>query len=137
MAAPRSFGLVKFFTIEFFRALVDQLSRDASLTKLTKGMKTTLLLGCTGKDSAFLITVLDEHLDLSEVSSNEKAEFRFTAPYERWEKIARGEAKMQGDVLSGRIRFRGSMTKMLLYVNRVIGLERKAVEIMKGMDILF
>ncbi len=69
--------------------------------------------------------------------SDEKAEFRFIAPYERWEKIARGEAKMQGDVLSGRIRFRGSMTKMLLHVNRVIGLERKAVEIMKGMDILF
>ena len=137
MAAPRSFGLVNFFTIEFFEALVDQLWSDASLTKLTKGMKTTLLFGCTGKDSAFLITVLHEHLDLSEVSADEKAEFRFTAPYERWERIARGEAKIQGDVLSGRIRFRGSMTKMLLYVNRVIGLEKKAIEIMKGMDIIF
>ena len=137
MAAPRSVGLVKFFTIEFFKALVDQLSRDASLTKLTKGMKTTLLLGCTGKDSAFLITVLDEHLDVSEVSADEKAEFKFTVSYERWERIARGEAKMQGDVLSGRIKFRGSMTRMLLYVNRVIGLEKKAIEIIKGMDIVF
>ena len=137
MTASRSSGLLKFFTNEFFHSLVDQLSRDASLTKLTKGMKTTLLLGCTGEDSAFLITVLDEHLDVSEVSADEKAEFRFTAPYERWERIARGEAKMQGDVLSGRIRFRGSMTKMLLYVNRVIGFEKKAIEITKKMDIVF
>ena len=131
------YGLVKFFTIEFFEALVDQLSNDVSLARLTNGMKTTLLLGCTGKESAFLIDVLDERLYLREVSADEKAEFRFTAPYERWERIARGEAKMQGDVLSGRIRFRGSMTKMLLYVNRVIGLEKKAIEIMKGMDIIF
>ena len=137
MATAQSSGLLRFFTLEFFTALLEKLSHDESLTKLTKGMNATLLLGCTDRDSAFVITVTDKHLDVSEVSINEKAEFRFTAAYDRWKMIARGEAKIQGDVLSGRIRFRGSMTRMLLYVNRIIGLEKKTIEIVKKMDIEF
>jgi len=72
-----------------------------------------------------------------EGSNEEDAEFRFSAPYTEWERIAKGKVKLSGEVISGRVRFRGSMPKMLLYLNKVIGLEKKLMRVINEMNIDF
>jgi len=128
-------GKVKFWTMDFFRELVDRVNSDESLSKLTRGLNTSLLFDCNGK--AVLIAAEDGKLAVREPPTEKVAEFRFTASTEEWEKIAKGQAKMQGEVVSGRVKFRGSMPKMLLYLGKIVGLEAKVMKTIKEMDIEF
>ncbi len=130
-------GRVQFFSMDFFNKLVNDLNNDQSLAKITKGLNTNLLLSCNELPSSYLVTVKEGRLSVKETSKNEAAEFSFTAPYQEWEKIARGQAKIQGEVITGKIKFRGSMPKMLLYLNKVMGLESKIMKAITSMPLAF
>ena len=128
---------VWFFSLEFFKNMIDQLNADDSLAKLTRGMNTSLLLSCNELSSYYLIDVKEGRLSVRETSSNQVAEFAFSASYAEWGKIAKGESKLAGEVVSGRIRFKGSMPKMLLHLNKVLGLESKIMKAISGMNLNF
>lgn len=137
MAEPIAQSSVKFFSLEFFQKMVEQLNLDESLSKLTKGMNTNLLLSCNELPSSYLIDVKEGKLSVKQVSNNQAAEFVFSAPYIEWEKIAKGQVKIAGEVVSGRIKFKGSMPKMLLYLNKVLGLESKIMKTINSMGLDF
>ncbi len=128
---------VRFFSLEFFKNMVGQLNTDESLAKLTKGMSMNLLLSCDEISGYYLIDIKEGRLSVKEASSNQVAEFAFSAPYGEWEKIAKGRVKMAGEVVSGKIKFRGSMPKMLLYLNKIMGLESKIMKTIGSMNLNF
>lgn len=128
---------IRFFSFEFFKNMVDQLNADESLAKLTKGMNTSLLLSCNELSLFYLIEIKEGRLAVKQASSDQVAEFAFSAPYSEWEKIARNQAKIPSEVISGRIRFKGSMPKMLLYLNKVLGLEGKIMKAISSMNLIF
>ena len=130
-------GGVQFLSMDFFNKLVNFLNQDATLAHIIKDLRTTLLLSCNELPAAYLITVKEGRLSAKETSKNELAEFSFTAPYQEWEKIARGQAKIQGEVVLGKIKFRGSMPKMLLYLNKVMRLESKIMKAITSMPLTF
>jgi len=127
--------LVRFFTKEFFTDFAKVLSRDPDMAKVTEGLSTSILFICEDDGSAFKATVMNRKIDVSEAGSGGEAEFKFSAPYSEWVKVAKGEARFQGEVVAGRIRFKGSMPKMLLYLNKVIRLERKLLDLVKEMNL--
>lgn len=126
---------VRFWTTGFFTQLQDRLNAEESLSRLMKGLNTSLILDCAG--DGFLILVEEGRLSVKQASGSEKAEFRLSAPYEVWECISKGKTKVQGEIVSGRVRFRGSMPRMLLYLNKMVGLESSIIRIMKGMNLEF
>ena len=137
MLGPSAAQSIRFFSLEFFGNMVDQLNTDDSLAKLTKGMNTNLLLSCAEISAFYIIGIKEGRLSVKQVSSNQVAEFAFSAPYTEWEKIAKGQAKIPGEVISGRIKFKGSMPKMLLYLNKVLGLESKIMKAINSMNLDF
>jgi putative sterol carrier protein len=128
---------IRFFSPEFFKNMIDQLNADESLAKLTKGMNTSLLLSCNELSLFYLINITEGRLSVKQSSSDQVAEFAFSAPYTEWEKIARGQAKIPSEVVSGRIKFKGSMPKMLLYLNKVLGLESRIMKSINSMSLIF
>lgn len=128
-------NVVGFWTTHFFTQLQERLDAEESLSKLTRGMNLSLLLDCAGDE--FLISVEEGRLSVKQASGSEKAEFGLSAPYEVWERISKGQAKVQGEIVSGRVRFRGSMPRMLLYLNKLVDLESSILRIMKAMSIEF
>ncbi|MCS4538739.1 MAG: SCP2 sterol-binding domain-containing protein [Thaumarchaeota archaeon] len=117
--------------------MVDQLNADESLAKVTKGMNTNLLLSCAEISAFYIIDIKEGRLSVKQASSNQVAEFAFSASYNEWEKIAKGQAKIPSEVISGRIKFKGSMPKMLLYLNKVLGLESKIMKAINSMNLDF
>jgi len=137
MLGPSAAQSIRFFSLEFFDNMMDRLNTDDSLAKLTKGMNTNLLLSCAEISAFYIIDIKEGRLSVKQVSSNQVAEFAFSAPYTEWEKIAKGQAKIPSEVISGRIRFKGSMPKMLLYLNKVLGLESKIMKAINSMNLDF
>ncbi len=60
-------------------------------------------------------------------------EFVFSAPYDEWVKIIRDSLNIRGEVLRGKVKFRGSMPKMLLYLGRVSRIENELTQRMRSM----
>lgn len=127
--------MVRFFTKEFFDDFAEILSRDRDLAEITRGLNTSILFVCEDRSSAFKATVVDMKISVAEAGSEDEAEFKFLAPYPEWVKIAKGEARFQGEVIAGRIRFKGSMPKMLLYLNKVLKLERRLLDMVRRMNL--
>ena len=129
--------MTRFWSEEFFKKAVEILNNDQELVKVFAGMNTTILAESVDRDQNFLITVVDGQISSREAGPDYKAEFRFAAPYDKWEKIAKGEEKVQSEVVKGKIKFRGSMPKMLLYLGKVVRMEKKLLKIIRDMDIEF
>jgi len=127
--------LTQFWSKEFFEQAGERLNRDDELTKVFAGMNTTILAVSSDKDEAFLIQVENGNISSREARPEDKAEFKFTSLYEKWEKIAKGELRVQSEVVKGGIKFTGSMPKMLLYLGKVVRMEKKILNIIKSMNL--
>jgi hypothetical protein len=127
--------LTQFWSKEFFEEAGSRLNRDQDLAKVFTGINTTILAGCSDRDEAFLIRVVGGKISSEQAGLEEKAEFRFTAPYEKWVSIAKGEEKVQMEVVKGGIKFRGSMPKMLLYLGKVVRMEKKVLRLIREMEL--
>ncbi|MDG6928683.1 MAG: SCP2 sterol-binding domain-containing protein [Nitrososphaerota archaeon] len=126
-----------FFTQDFFADYARLLNADPQMREVTKGISTTILLRCEDRGVGFRVTVDESVIGAEAAGEGSTAEFSFSAPYDEWVRIARGEAKFQGEVVSGRMKFGGSMPKMLLYLGKILRLERKMLATMQGMDLDF
>lgn len=125
----------RFWSKEFFKEADELLNKDQELAKVFAGINTTILAECSDRESAFLIKVVDGKMSSAEARPGDNAEFRFIAPYEKWVKIAKGEENVQREVVTGRVKFRGSMPKMLLYLSKVVRMEKKILGLIQGMGL--
>lgn len=129
--------MIPFWSEEFFEKTVVLLNSDEKLCKVFKGMNTTIIAECTDKEAAFFLIVKDGVINSVKDNAGEKAEFRFSAPYDLWVKIAKGEEKVQSQVVKGKIKFRGSMPKMMLYLGKVVRMEKQILKIIGDMDLKY
>ncbi len=129
--------LTRFWSEEFFEKTDKLLNDDKELLKVFTGMNTTILAECSDREEVFHILVEDGRISSAKAGTGDKGEFRFSAPYDLWVKVAKGEEKVQSQVVKGKIKFRGSMPKMLLYLGKVVRMEKKILKIIKDMDLEF
>jgi putative sterol carrier protein len=127
--------LTQFWSKEFFEKAGERLNHDEELIKVFAGINTTILAACSDKNEAFLIQVENGKISSREAHPEDKVEFKFTAPYEKWEKIAKGELRVQSEVVKGGIKFSGSMPKMLLYLGKVVRMEKKILNNIRQMNL--
>ncbi len=113
------------------------LNSDQDLTKALRAVNTAILAECSDRPASFIIRINEGKITSSEAIPGEKAEFKFSAPYQEWTRILKDESKIQGEVVKGKIKFSGSMPKMLLYLSKIVKMEGKIIQMVKGMDLQY
>lgn len=127
--------MVKYFSPEFFAQLQDNLASDAKWQEGTKGLKTSVKLTSTEQSvaSTYLLKVEDGKTSISASEPAAQAEFSFEGAYETWTKVAKGEVDFQSAVLKGLLKFKGSITKILVYRERFM----RIAELMRSIQVEF
>jgi putative sterol carrier protein len=127
--------MVKYFSPEFFALLQESLENDAKWQESTKGLKTSMKLGTTdrGNASSYLLKVEEGRTTITPSDPAAQAEFSFEGTYETWMKLAKGEVDFQSAVLKGLLKFKGSITKILVYKDRFL----RIAEVIRSVQVDF
>ncbi len=112
--------MVKFLSDEYFGQLQGMLAADQKWAESTKGLKTSIAFNVTDAGQNYLLSVENGVSTVQKVAPGAQAEFSFDGTYESWTKVAKGEVDLQAAVLKGQLKFKGSITKILMYRDRFI-----------------
>lgn len=120
--------MTQFFTEEFFAEMADRLNEDEEWLKKSGNLTTKVIATCTDRDLSILIDIADGKVATSKVAADDPADFKFEGDYAAWTKAGKGEADLQALALTGKIRFKGSMSKimaMMGQLNRLVAVLRE------------
>ena len=110
----------KFLSDEYFSAVQTALSQDQKWMESTRSIKTSLAFTVTDTGQCQILTVENGTTTLQKASGGTPAEFSFDGTYDAWTRVVKGEIDIQSAVLKGQLRFKGSITKILAYRDRLI-----------------
>jgi putative sterol carrier protein len=119
--------MVKFLSDEYFGQLQGKLAGDQKWADSTKGLKTSITFNAADIGQFFVLGVDNGTTTVQKAAPGTQAEFAFEGTYESWAKVAKGDVDFQAAVLKGQLRFRGSITKILMYRERLM----RIAELMK------
>jgi putative sterol carrier protein len=119
--------MAKFMSDEYIALVQAALSQDPKWAETTKSFKTSVAFNVTDSGANFVMTVENGVTSFQRVPPGTGAEFSFDGTQDSWVRIAKGETDIQSAVLKGQLKFRGSLTKILMYKDRFI----RVAEIMK------
>ncbi len=105
--------MVQYFTKEFFDELAGRLNADPEWGKKAAAIAAKIVLTCTDRNASFLVDIQGGRVAVHDVAPDVRADFKFEGTYEAWTQLGKGEKDFQGLVLGGKIRFRGSMPKVM------------------------
>jgi putative sterol carrier protein len=125
--------LAKFFSDEYFNQLQGILSADQKWVDSTKGVKTSIAFNATDIGQNFILSVDGGVSAIQKVTPGTPAEFAFEGTYESWAKVTKGGGDLQSAVLKGQLKFKGSITKILMYRDRFM----RVADLMKQMPTEF
>jgi putative sterol carrier protein len=96
------------------------LASDQKWVESTKGLKTSIAFNATDVNQNYVLTVEGGTSKLEKAQPGTQTEFAFDGNYDSWVKVAKGEVDLQSAVLKGQLRFKGSITKILMYRERFL-----------------
>ena len=117
----------KFLSDDYFGALQSALTGDQKWADSTKTVRTSIAFSVPDAGQFFVLAVENGVTTLQKAAPGSQAEFTFEGSYESWVKVAKGEVDLQAAVLKGQLRFKGSITKILMYRDRFM----RVAELMK------
>jgi len=83
-------------------------------------VKTTIAFNVTDIGQNYVLSVENGATTLQKAAAGTQAEFSFDGTYDTWTKVVKGEVDLQSAVLKGQLKFKGSITKILMYRDRFI-----------------
>jgi len=110
--------MAKFLSDEYFSQVQAALSQDQKWLDSTKTIKTTIAFNATDIGQNYVLTVENGVTTLQKAVAGTPVEFSFDGTYDAWTKVVKGEMDIQSAVLKGQLRFKGSITKILMYKDR-------------------
>ena len=105
--------MVQYFSKEFFDELATALNADAEWMKKTSSSSFKSIITITDRSKSFLLDVTSGKVAVSEVTPEVPADFKFDGPYDSWTILGRGDKDFQSLVMTGKVKFRGSMPKVM------------------------
>ncbi len=105
--------MTRYFTEEFFDEVANLLNADPDWSKKAAAITARVVLTCVDRNASFLIDVANGKVSSSEVAADVPADFKFEGNYDAWTQLGKGEKDFQSLVMGGKIRFRGSMPKIM------------------------
>jgi len=105
--------MAHYFTKAFFEEIANRLNADPDWTKKAANLNVKIVLTCTDRASSHLLEVLGGRVTATDVVPEIPTDFNFEGPYSAWVVLGKGEKDFQSLVMSGRIKFRGSLPKIM------------------------
>lgn len=105
--------MVQYFSKEFFDILASALNADAEWMKKASAASFKSVITITDRAKSFLLDVAGGKVAVTEVAPDVPADFKFDGPYDSWTILGRGEKDFQSLVMAGKVKFRGSMPKVM------------------------
>jgi len=112
--------MTKFLSDEYFSLVQTALAQDAKWTESTKNFRSTMAINVSDMGQNYLLSVENGTTTLQKVQPGAPAEFTLDGTYEAWTKIAKGDVDIQAAVLKGQLKFKGSLTKALMYKDKLM-----------------
>jgi len=104
---------VHYFSRDFFDELARRLNLDAEWGKKAAALTSKITLTVTDRGLSFMLDIASGRVAARAVTAEDPADFKFEAPYEVWGKIASGQSDFQTAVITGKMKFRGSLPKIM------------------------
>ena len=123
--------MAKFLSDEYFSQLQSALASDPKWSEIAKTFKTSVGFNVTDLGQNYIVAVDNGTTSVQKVSPGTSAEFSFDGPYETWTKVAKRETDLQSAVLKGQLKFKGSITKILVYRDRL----NRLADVMGGLPV--
>lgn len=102
-----------FFTPAYFEELARTLNADAEFKQKTASMNLSILMSAKDKGLAALLRIKDGQASVQAATPEEKADFKFLGDYAVWASNHRGEAPLDKLVMTGKLKFVGSIPKIM------------------------
>jgi len=125
--------MAKYLSDEYFSQVQTALAQDAKWVESTRNFKTSIGFGVTDIGQYFIVNVENGVTNLQKAASGAPAEFTFEGPYDAWTKVQKGEVDIQSAVLKGQLKFKGSITKVMMYRDKL----NRVADVMKGIPTEF
>ena len=119
--------MAKYMSEEYVSQVQGALSSDPKWAETSRSFKTSIAFNVTDQGLNYLLNVDNGVTTFQKAAPGTTAEFSFDGAYESWCKVAKGEVDIQSAVLRGQLKFKGSLTKILMYKDRFT----RVAEIMK------
>lgn len=123
--------MAKYFTREFFEEVAGLLNADPGWAQKAATVTAKIVLTVTDRGTSYLIDVRNGMISVSESPADIPADFKFEGPYDAWTQLGRGEKDFQSLVLGGKIRFRGSMPRIMALMGSLDRITQVARQIPK------
>jgi len=101
------------FTSAFFDELVKRLNHDPDFKSKTANVNSTVLMVNTETKQSFLMTIQKGVASHQPGNMESKADFTFLGDPATWAANHRGEAAMEKLVMTGKLKFKGSIPKIM------------------------
>ena len=112
--------MAKYLSDEYFSQVQAALAQDQKWLESTRNFKTSIAINVTDIGQNYILSVDNGVTALQKAAAGAQAEFSLDGNYEAWSKVARGELDLQSAVLKGQLKFKGSLTKALLYRDKLM-----------------
>jgi len=119
--------MAKFMSDEYVAQVQTALTADPKWAETAKSLKTSIAMNVTDTGQNYLLGVENGTTTFQKSAPGAAAEFTLDGPYDSWCKLGRGEVDIQSAVLKGQLKFKGSLTKALMYRDKLT----KVAEVMR------
>jgi putative sterol carrier protein len=130
-SVPRELSMVQYFTKGFFDEVADRLNSDTEWGKKSAAITAKIVLTCGDRSESFLLDIQGGKVAVLAVAPDVPADFKFEGNYDAWTQLGKGEKDFQGLVLGGKIRFRGSMPKVMALMGSLSRITQLAQQVPK------
>lgn len=125
--------MAKYMSDEYFTQVQAALAQDSKWVESTKNFKTSIGFGATDIAQYYVVTVENGVTTIQKAAPGAPSEFYFEGPYDAWCRVQKGEVDIQSAVLKGQLKFKGSITKVMMYRDKL----NRVADVMKGIPTEF
>ncbi len=111
--------MVQYLSTAFFHELAAGLNADPEWQKRAAAMSVKIMLTVTDRASSHVLDVQGGKVAVSEAPADAPADFKFEGAYASWVTLGKGEKDFQSLVMAGKLRFRGSMPKVMALMGQL------------------
>jgi putative sterol carrier protein len=111
--------MTKYLSDEYFVQVQAALEQDPKWVESTRNFKTSICFGVTDSGQYYVVNVDNGTTMIQKAAPGAAAEFSFEGPYDSWTKVGKAEVDIQSAVLKGQLKFKGSITKVMMYRDKL------------------
>ena len=118
--------MAQLFTAPFFDELVKTLNNDAEFKSKAGNVVATVLMVSRDTKKSFLLNLNKGNVTWTEGTEETKADFTFIGDYATWVANHKGEAPMEKLIMTGKLKFKGSIPKIMSMRSQLVVVDNLA-----------